>query len=68
MEKLRKWRVLALERHFKITVFTHTFTRLCGWSSAVGLHYRGGMDEGNHREMGRPRGGRRICDRHQQDG
>ena len=27
MAKLRKWRVLVLERHFKIGGFTHTFTR-----------------------------------------
>jgi phytoene dehydrogenase-like protein len=25
MAKLRKWRVLVLERHFKIGGFTHTF-------------------------------------------
>jgi all-trans-retinol 13,14-reductase len=27
MAKLRKWRVLILERHFKIGGFTHTFSR-----------------------------------------
>jgi hypothetical protein len=27
MAKLRKWRVLVLERHFKIGGFTQTFTR-----------------------------------------
>ena len=32
MSKLRKWRVLVLERHFKIGGFTHTFTRPGGWS------------------------------------
>jgi len=31
MAKLRKWRVLVLERHFKIGGFTHIFTRPGGW-------------------------------------
>ena len=35
MAKLRKWRVLVLERHFKIGWFTHTFTRPGGWSWAA---------------------------------
>jgi hypothetical protein len=30
MAKLRKWRLLLLERHFKIGGFTHTFTRRGG--------------------------------------
>jgi all-trans-retinol 13,14-reductase len=42
MAKLRKWRVLVLERHFKIGGFTHTFSRPGGWSWDVGLHYVGG--------------------------
>src|ERR1700686_4615942 len=46
MAKLRKWRVLILERHFKIGGFTHTFTRPGGWSWDVGLHYVGDMGEG----------------------
>ena len=46
MAKLRKWRVLVLERHFKIGGFTHTFTRPGGWSWDVGLHYVGDMGEG----------------------
>jgi all-trans-retinol 13,14-reductase len=46
MGKLRKWRVLVLERHFKIGGFTHTFTRPGGWSWDVGLHYVGDMGEG----------------------
>src|SRR3984893_9952274 len=54
MVKLRKWRVLVLERHFKIGGFTHTFTRPGGWSWDVGLHYVGGMGEGMN--------GRRLFD------
>ena len=46
MAKLRKWRVLVLESHFKIGGFTHTFTRPGGWSWDVGLHYVGEMGEG----------------------
>ena len=46
MTKLRKWRVLVLERHFKIGGFTHTFARPGGWSWDVGLHYVGEMGEG----------------------
>src|SRR5689334_25256301 len=42
----RKWRVLVLERHFKIGGFTHTFTRPGGWSWDVGLHYVGEMGDG----------------------
>ena len=46
MARLRKWRVLVFERHFKIGGFTHTFTRPGGWSWDVGLHYVGEMGEG----------------------
>src|SRR5450631_3324628 len=46
MAKMRGWRVLVLERHFKIGGFTHTFTRPGGWSWDVGLHYVGEMGEG----------------------
>jgi all-trans-retinol 13,14-reductase len=46
MANLRKWRVLVLERHFKIGGFTHTFARPGGWSWDVGLHYVGEMGEG----------------------
>src|ERR1700682_897290 len=46
MAKLRKWRVLVLERHFKIGGFTHTFTRPGGWSWDIGLHYVGEMGDG----------------------
>jgi all-trans-retinol 13,14-reductase len=46
MAKLRKWRVLILERHFKIGGFTHTFSRPGGWTWDVGLHYVGQMGPG----------------------
>jgi all-trans-retinol 13,14-reductase len=46
MARLRRWRVLVLERHFKIGGFTHTFTRPGGWTWDVGLHYVGEMGEG----------------------
>jgi all-trans-retinol 13,14-reductase len=54
MGKLRKWRVLVLERHFKIGGFTHTFSRPGGWTWDVGVHYVG--------EMGRGMTGRRLFD------
>ena len=46
MARLRKWRVLVLERHFKVGGLTHTFTRPGGWSWDIGLHYVGDMGEG----------------------
>ena len=58
MAQLRRWRVLVLERHFKIGGFTHTFSRPAprgtlaatdapdAWTWDVGLHYVGEMDEG----------------------
>jgi len=54
MARLSRWRVLVLERHFKIGGFTHTFTRPGGWSWDVGLHYVG--------EMGPGMMGRRLFD------
>ena len=54
MAKLRKWRVLVLERHFKIGGFTHTFSRPGGWTWDVGVHYVGEMDAGMN--------GRRLFD------
>src|SRR5277367_4367765 len=54
MAKLRKWRVLVLERHFKIGGFTHTFSRPGGWTWDVGVHYVG--------EMGKGMSGRRLFD------
>jgi all-trans-retinol 13,14-reductase len=52
--KMKRWRVLVLERHFKVGGFTHTFTRPGGWSWDVGLHYVG--------EMGPGMMGRRLFD------
>jgi all-trans-retinol 13,14-reductase len=46
MARLRKWRVLVLERHFKLGGFTHTFSRPGGWTWDVGVHYVGEMGEG----------------------
>ena len=46
MAKLREWRVLVLERHFKIGGFTHTFSRPGGWTWDVGVHYVGEMAPG----------------------
>jgi all-trans-retinol 13,14-reductase len=54
MAKLRKWRVLVLERHFKIGGFTHTFSRPGGWTWDVGVHYVG--------EMGQGMSGRKLFD------
>lgn len=54
MAKLRKWRVLVLERHFKIGSFTHTFSRPGGWTWDVGVHYVG--------EMGKGMSGRKLFD------
>jgi phytoene dehydrogenase-like protein len=54
MAKLRKWRVLILERHFKIGGFTHTFSHPGGWTWDVGVHYIG--------EMGPGMTGRRLFD------
>jgi all-trans-retinol 13,14-reductase len=50
MAKMRGWRVLVLERHFKLGGYTHTFSRpggpLGGWTWDVGVHYVGQMGEG----------------------
>src|SRR5580693_10508926 len=46
MAKLRRWRVLVLERHFKIGGFTHTFSRPGGWTWDVGVQYIGEMGPG----------------------
>jgi all-trans-retinol 13,14-reductase len=54
MARLRKWRVLVLERHFKIGGFTHTFSRPGGWTWDVGVHYVG--------EMGPGMSGRKLFD------
>ena len=54
MARLRNWRVLILEQHFKIGGFTHTFSRPGGWTWDVGVHYVG--------EMGPGMAGRRLFD------
>ena len=54
MARLRRWRVLILEQHFKIGGFTHTFSRPGGWTWDVGVHYVG--------EMGAGMNGRRLFD------
>ncbi len=54
MAQLRQWRVLVLERHFKIGGFTHTFSRPGGWTWDVGVHYVG--------EMGPGMSGRKLFD------
>jgi phytoene dehydrogenase-like protein len=46
MARMRKWRVLVLERHFKLGGFTHTFSRPGGWTWDVGVHYVGEMEKG----------------------
>lgn len=46
MARLGGWRVLVLERHFKIGGFTHTFSRPGGFEWDVGIHYVGDMGEG----------------------
>jgi all-trans-retinol 13,14-reductase len=44
MARLKGWRVLVLERHFRAGGFTHTFKRPGGWEWDVGLHYVGQME------------------------
>ena len=54
MAKMRGWRVLVLERHFKLGGYTHTFSRPGGFTWDVGVHYVGDMGEGMN--------GRRLFD------
>lgn len=46
MAQLKGWRVLVLERHFRLGGFTHSFTRPGHRAWDVGLHYVGGMHPG----------------------
>ncbi len=46
MAQLKHWRVLVLERHFRLGGFTHSFTRPGHRAWDVGLHYVGGMHPG----------------------
>ena len=47
MARLKGWRVLVLERHFKLGGYTHAFQRPGGYSWDVGLHYVGGLEPGS---------------------
>ncbi|NTV47045.1 MAG: NAD(P)/FAD-dependent oxidoreductase [Chlorobiales bacterium] len=47
MAQMKNWRVLVLERHFKLGGFTHSFTRPGRRSWDVGLHYVGDMEHGS---------------------
>ncbi|MBL4639131.1 MAG: NAD(P)/FAD-dependent oxidoreductase [Kordiimonadaceae bacterium] len=49
MAKLKKWRVLVLERHYVAGGFTHSFRRPGGYEWDVGVHYVGKMGPG-HKE------------------
>lgn len=46
LAQMNRWRVLVLERHFKLGGCTHTFSRPGGWSWDVGLHYVGQVGPG----------------------
>jgi phytoene dehydrogenase-like protein len=46
MARMRRWRVLVLEQHFKIGGLTHSFSRPGGWTWDVGVHYVGEMGPG----------------------
>jgi all-trans-retinol 13,14-reductase len=46
MAQMKGWRVLVLERHFKLGGFTHTFQRPGGYEWDVGIHYVGQMGSG----------------------
>lgn len=47
LAKLHGKRVLVLERHYRAGGYTHTFTRRGGHRWDVGVHYVGGMGEGD---------------------
>ncbi|MEZ4250652.1 MAG: NAD(P)/FAD-dependent oxidoreductase [Polyangiales bacterium] len=50
LAKLGGWKVLVLERHWRLGGFTHTFQRPTGdgrkWEWDVGLHYVGDLQDG----------------------
>ena len=47
LAKVKKYRVLVLEQHFKLGGFTHTFQRPGGYQWDIGLHYVGEMEPGH---------------------
>jgi all-trans-retinol 13,14-reductase len=47
LARIKRYRVLVLEQHFKLGGFTHTFQRPGGFHWDVGLHYVGEMNPGN---------------------
>ena len=47
LARIKGYRVLVLEQHFKLGGFTHTFQRPGGYSWDVGLHYVGEMNQEN---------------------
>jgi len=47
LARVKKYRVLVLEQHFKLGGFTHTFQRPGGYHWDVGLHYVGEMEPGS---------------------
>jgi all-trans-retinol 13,14-reductase len=51
LARLKKLRVLVLERHFRAGGFTHTFKRPGGYEWDVGLHYVGEMRENSRTRM-----------------
>jgi phytoene dehydrogenase-like protein len=46
LARIKRYRVLVLERHFQLGGFTHTFRRRGGYHWDVGLHYVGEMHPG----------------------
>jgi all-trans-retinol 13,14-reductase len=47
LARMKRYRVLVLEQHFKLGGFTHTFQRPGGYHWDVGLHYVGEMNRNN---------------------
>src|SRR5258708_34962670 len=47
LARIKRYRVLVLEQHFKLGGFTHTFQRPGGYEWDVGLHYVGEMNPGS---------------------
>src|ERR1039458_4840853 len=47
LARIKRYRVLVLEQHFKLGGLTHTFQRPGGYHWDVGLHYVGEMGQGS---------------------